>query len=99
MNANSASNSPIPISSQPPSTHPTVFNPDTPSTSRVRKRSNNKRKVPVENLDFNMDSDNSISSLSDSEDDFMDYSSPSSSDDEEQPSTNNEPVPIEGYNH
>jgi hypothetical protein len=46
-----------------------------------------------------MDSDNSISSLSDSEDDFMDYSSPSSSDDEEQPSTNNEPVPIEGYNH
>ncbi|KAK2372877.1 hypothetical protein P8452_46094 [Trifolium repens] len=99
MNANSASNSPIPISPQPPSTHPTVFNPDTPSTSRVRKRSNNKRKVPVENLDFNVDSDNSISSLSDFEDDYMDYSSPSSSDDEEQPSTNNEPVPIEGYNH
>ncbi|CAJ2630765.1 unnamed protein product [Trifolium pratense] len=57
-----------------------------------------KRKVPDLNLDFDANSDNSTSSQSESEDNYMDYSTASSSDEEDQHPTNNDNnVQDEGY--
>ncbi|PNY04258.1 helicase-like protein [Trifolium pratense] len=74
--------------------------PSTPldSTSRNPKCAKQKRKVPDLNLDFDANSDNSTSSQSESEDNYMDYSTASSSDEEDQHPTNNDNnVQDEGY--
>jgi hypothetical protein len=84
----------IPIPRHP--TCPTVSDPNTPSTSKYPNSRNKKRKVPVENLTLDLDSDTSNSSTSDSEGEYMDYSTASSSDEEDEHPTVYEPPQVEG---